>query len=517
MIKQWWFWSEEARYKELGELWSEDGHPLAANSMLARAARLYPERSALEVAPDVRYTYQQLYASATQVSHLLARMQIGRGSRVIIIHENGPLFYSAYHGAWQTGATVIPLNVFLHETEVAKIIHDAQPTALFISRALEVPLAPHIPSSVQIITQDLLETVMAEESVPPFEVVEHAPDETSVILYTSGTTGMPKGVMYSSGAIITNVRQGLARFDFSEDERVLCPLPLFHSFTQMTCVWGSVLCGAAVILVPKITRSSITAALALQPTIIVGIPPLYGLLCRLKGVSLATVRYCVSGGDPLPYNIRRAVAWRFGKKVSNGYGLTETGPMIAADVDDYIFSTHTVGRPVIDMQCELRDATDGIGILWVKGPNVMQGYYKAPEATARVIQDGWLNTGDLGMIDQYGNIVLCGRERDLIVNKGVKIYPQEVETVLTNHPHILLAAVVGEHDDTDGDYPVAYLQCADGTPTTIDALRTWCQDRLAPYKVPRKFYWVEKMPMTTTGKINKKELVATAGKKTASS
>jgi len=498
--------SEEQRYHALWSSWSAEDAPFAANSILERTARRHPHRPAIMVAPDTVYSYEQLYHAATHISHLLTRMKIGKGDRVMILYENSPLFYMAYYGAWQTGAIVIPLNVFLQEAELLHIIADAQPSLLLVSKTLEKLCAGKIASSVKIVAQDIIETVAVTDQAIPYETHYHDADEPSIVLYTSGTTGMPKGVVYSSRAIITNVFQGVARFNFTHQERALCPLPLFHSFTQLTCVWSSFICAACVIIVPKITRTNLLAALALKPTVIIGIPTLYGLLCRLKKVSLDSVRYCISGGDPLPNNIRRAVAWRFGKKLANGYGLTETGPLIAVDLTDQITTTHTVGRPIVELHCEIRDATDGIGTLWVTGPNLMLGYYNAPEATEKVMKDGWFNTGDLATFDDAGNLVLCGRERELIVNKGVKIYPQEVETVLTNHAAVALAAVIAGHDPADGDYPVAYVQLIEGATADPEALRSWCQRYLAPYKVPRQIYIVEQMPMTATGKINKKEL-----------
>jgi len=501
---------EHAREQQIRASLSSNNQLIYAGSLLHRAAQLFPHRCAIIVPPDEYYTYERLNKHASQISHMLEQHGLVPRMRVALLMENSYLFSVAYHAAWQAGAVVIPLNVFLHEQELIHIIQESQPHILIISASLVHKvdtIRDHIPQYIT--DQELNEILHTTTKQPLYQVKTLAAEEPSVILYTSGTTGMPKGVVLTSFAIMSNVTQALTRFAFTPDERVLCALPLFHSFTQNTCIWSSTACGATVIIVPKIMRSALLAGIACNPTIVIGIPGLFALFCRMHNITFPTVRYFISGGDALPHNIRRFFALRFGRVLCNGYGLTEAGPIISAFLDDYIMPTHTVGPPVINLSIDIRDVTDGIGTLWISGPNLMDRYYHAPEATAAVMRQGWLNTGDLVTRDNFGNISICGREKDLIVHKGIKIYPQEIETVLSNHPRVFASAIIGITDPEDGEYPVAYVQPLDAQQLDTEELRTFCTQYLASYKIPKKFFVLEQLPLTSTGKIDKKALRAT--------
>jgi len=498
--------SEMQQYQRLYTTFSHHGTLIYAGTLLERAAHLFPEHVALIVGQE-HITYRQLYTAACALSvHLVAR-NIKPRDRVLILYENGVNFYRSYFGAWQTGAIVIPVNTLLHEQEIQHIIDDAAPHAVLISNKLAAKM-PALTRATKhfIITEDELETV-ATAPHRTYQSEKLELDEMSVLLYTSGTTGTPKGVMLSSNNIMNAIIQGAARFNFTTQERIYCALPLFHSFTQSTCVWASTAFGGTVIIVPQVNRTQLLEGLQHKPTIILGVPGLYALFCRLKGVQFDHARYIISGGDALTDKVRMYFELLFGRKICNGYGLTETSPFISVNFDDSVAPTHTVGTPFINVQCQIRDGSP-IGVLWIKGPNIMLGYYNAPDATKKVLQDGWLNTGDLAMIGADGKIILYGREKELIVVKGVKIYPQEVENLLMSHPQVMAAAVVGVHDASNEEFPVAYIIWrGEPIPTTSDALRAFCSKHLAPYKIPRTFIIRETLPLTATGKIDKKELV----------
>lgn len=492
------------------------GEVVFAGHLLAQSAVNNPHNHALQM-PDHIVSYQDLFRHALFVSTILHERGIQQRNRVLILVENSSFFYKTYYGAWQLGAIVIPLNVFLSSAEIAHIINDAQPDSIIVSDALKNKL-----ESIEMTTKVLYEcdiianiTELENKNFSHDELSLRKnsllkkldPHETAVILYTSGTTGFPKGVMLSSFGIISNISQILTRFKFFTNERVLCPLPLFHSFTQSTCVWGAIAIGITVILVPKITRSALTTGISQSPTIVLGIPGFYGILCKLQHISFPDVRYFVSGGEPLTTNIRRFFSLRFGRTIANGYGLTEAGPVISADLEDFYKPTHTIGKPLVDITCDIRDKDEqGIGTLWVTGPNVMLGYFNAPEATKKILHDGWLNTGDLAYVQSDGTLVISGREKDLIIQKGIKIYPQEIETALCTHHHVVLAAVIGVPYDHEGEFPVAYVQLMEGSTTTSQELLEHCRSTLAPYKVPRHIYIKDRLPMTATGKVDKKQL-----------
>ena len=519
MLKKEWLQkqSEQERYDLIKKNLTENNQLIYAGTLLERAARLYPAIPAIIISEENQITYHQLYEKASTISHHLMNAGVNPRDKVMILYENSINFYAAYYGAWQTGAVVIPVNTFLHEQEIAHIIADAQPKIIFVSDALATKITTANSSATTI--TELMINDMAQQSAQPFVVRELERDEMAVILYTSGTTGTPKGVMLSSNNIISNSAQGAARFDFAEQERLYCALPLFHSLTQNTCVWASALFGVTVILIPSITRTHLLAGFTFKPTIVIGVPGLFALFCRFKSISFASVRYIVSGGDALVDKVRMYFELIYGRKLCNGYGLSETSPFISVDFDDIISPTSTVGKPFVDIECALRDATtDGghtIGVLWVKGPNVMLGYYNAPEATAKVLENGWFNTGDLARFDEHGKLVICGREKDLIAHKGIKIYPQELENILMAHPQVMMAAVIGVKNDLE-EFPVAYIVLKEPLADASATLHTYCAQHLAAYKIPRQFIIVEALPLTPTGKIDKKRAEEKTGINTIS-
>jgi long-chain acyl-CoA synthetase len=359
-----------------------------------------------------------------------------------------------------------------------------------------------------------------DESMPVEDtMVDLEPEELAALLYTSGTTGLPKGVMLSSKNIMTNVLQVAALLGKPADERILGVLPLFHSFAQNTCVWASIFYGITIILVPKIERRYILEGLHHKPTIFLGVPALYGLICLMKTAPLDSVRLFVSGGDALPDKIRSAFGLIYRRKIVNGYGLTETTPVISVNLDDETVPASNVGRPLVGVVCVARNEHDvdlpqgTIGVLWVKGDNVMLGYYNAQESTDKILKNGWLNTGDLGYIDSHGRIVITGREKDLIIHKGFNIYPQEIENVILSYPNAIRAGVVGRIDE-DGEVPVAFVQLRSHEENCERHLRALCAQHLAAYKIPRQFFCDTKdLPATATGKIDKKVLRAQLAEK----
>jgi long-chain acyl-CoA synthetase len=490
-----------------------DGKLMFAGRLLQRAVHQHGDTVAL-IFHDTHITYKKLYALASALSaKIVKKYGLQPRDRGIICFENSPEFYITYFALWQAGLIVAPVNTFLKEKELAHIIADAQPAIIMTSsdrielfQKAGVALPP-------IVTERDIDDV--DESAPVnYSIVDLEPEELAALLYTSGTTGLPKGVMLSSKNIMTNVLQIASLLGKPADERILGVLPLFHSFAQNTCVWASIFYGITIILVPKIDRRYILEALHHKPTVFLGVPALYGLLCLMKNAPLDAVRIFVSGGDALPDKIRAAFGLIYRRKLVNGYGLTETTPVISANLDDETVPASNVGRPLIGIECVARDehgvdlACGKIGVLWVKGDNVMLGYYRAPEATSQILKGGWLNTGDLGYIDSHGRIVITGREKDLIIHKGFNIYPQEIENVILSYPNAIRAGVVGRVDE-DGEVPVAFVQLRSHEDDCERHLKALCTQHLALYKVPRQFFCnTKELPSTATGKVDKKVLRA---------
>ena len=510
---------EQTRFNKLYASFSPDGKLMHAYDLLKRAAHLWPQRT-MVICDDDSLTYKDVYLRSKQLAHKLREYGIRKDERVIIYYENSVAFYIAYFAVWQAGGIVVPLNVFLHENELIRIIQDAQPKVLIVSPSLLTKLDsyPHGPLPPIISEIDITSPLPKTEE--PFDTEEEpqklSQDDTVAILYTSGTTGFPKGVMLSSKNIVTNTLQGVSSFEVAKSERVFCPLPLFHSLPQNICVWAIMIVGATAIIVPKIDRRSIIKGIAHKPTMIVAVPALFALFCMLRSLKFHQVKYFIAGGDSLPDKIRGLFALIYGRKIGNGYGLTETSPFVSVDLEDYTQPAGCIGKPFPGINYVVKDEngkilpTGKIGVLWLSGDNIMKGYYNAPEATALIIKDGWLNTGDLGYLTKDAKVVLVGRERDLISNKGLKIYPQEVENILLSYPPILQVGVLGIKDNGE-EIPVAFIGTKEPIEKhgeLIEALRSLCQRNLAPYKIPRQFYIRRELPVTTTGKVNKKELLA---------
>ena len=510
--------TKKERFEELHKEISQDGKIIYAGTLLERAAKNWPQNTAI-ICGEQKINYKDLYSRASNLSVELKQYGLSKNDRAILFYENSIEFYVGYYGIWQTGAVVAALNIFLGQKELEHIIKDCSPKIIITSSTLveKVNLAfeslksSGLQGELPKIITDL--THLENKEFPQnFEVTKLEPEEMSALLYTSGTTGMPKGVMLSSKNIMTNMVQGSSLLDVTPSDSVYGALPLFHALMQNSCVWGAVYVGGTTILVPKIDRRNLIDGLKQKPTIIIAVPALFGLFCMMKNLDFKQVKYFFCGGDALPDKIRMYFALIYGRKINNGYGLTETSPLIAVDTDDYIGPTDTVGYPAYGIECQIRDENnnvlnDGhIGVLWVKGDNIMLGYYSAKEATEKVLQNGWFNTGDLARFDKSGKIVLAGREKDLIVNKGLKIYPQEVENVLMSHPSVFKVGVVGQKVD-ETEIPVAFIATKEKDLEKLKReLQDMCTRNLANYKHPRNYIFKDDLASTATGKIDKKAL-----------
>jgi len=504
---------EVVRFKEREARVSRDGVLMHPARLLQRAARKWPESIAL-IYRDTEITYRELYQRACQFADTLRARDIAPGARVLMCFENSPEFYVAYFAIWHVGAVIVPLNTFLHEKEFAHIVHDADPV-LIVTSSDRVSGFTNIlnEKKIPILTEtDMVFSGVQDDAAIADTIVDRPVEELAALLYTSGTTGAPKGVMLSGSNIMHNLLQAGARLPF-EEERLFGVLPLFHSFAQFVCVWLAIFSGSTVVVVPKIDRRLILKGLAHKPTIFLGVPALYGLLCLLRTAPLESVKLFISGGDALPDRIRMGFAMLYRRMICNGFGLTETSPLISVDIDGEYELSSAVGRPVHGVQLRVTDeegneVPDGqVGRLWVKGPNVMLGYYNLPELNAEVLKDGWFDTGDLVYMNRNGRIVIAGRLKDLIIHKGFNIYPQEVENILVSHPNVLRAAVVGKADEQVGEVVVAFVQLRQDQENIEKELCDLCAQHLAAYKIPRTFICcTEELKTTATGKVDKKVL-----------
>jgi len=501
--------SEKERFDLFYQSILVDGKIMFAGRLLQRSYEYFANNIAL-IYKDRFVSYKELYHRACIMSEKLKSLGIQKTDKIILFLENSIEFYIAYFGIWQIGSVVVPLNIFLQERELHHIVHDSQPK-LIITAYDKLKLFSDF--NIPILTErDINVKSALPNELSGFEIVDLNYDELAALLYTSGTTGLPKGVMLSSKNILTNVVQALSVIPLDQQQKIFCILPLFHCFAQNTCVWSSLFAGCSVVIVPKITRGRILEGLQHKPTIFLGVPALYGLLCLFKNLDLSSVNYFISGGDALPDKIRLYFSLIYGRKLCNGYGLTETSPLISVDFDDITGPTNNIGYSVIGLECKIKDndgneLSDGlIGELWIKGDNIMMGYYNAPEKTKDVIVNGWLKTGDLAKFDKNRKLIICGRIKDIIIQKGLNIYPQEIENLVIGHPNVLYVGVIGKEDESYGQIPIAVIQLRNIQSGIEEDLRDLCKKNLASYKVPRQFIVIKEMPLTATSKVDKNKL-----------
>ena len=491
-----------------------------AGNILKLAYQKHPNLDAL-IENERTIKYKEFYFRSVLLSQKLKASGIKPRDKVLLYFENSIEFYIAYFAIWQVGAVVAPLNVYLHEKELSYIVKDSQAVAAIVGDNLkekwnklsEENLVEKLPITFG--SNDIDFDTPIPEKIDEFKIEELDENELCLLLYTSGTTGLPKGVMLSSKNILTNALQAYARLKVfgHKKERFFSVLPLFHVFAQNTCIWVPLVSGSSIIIVPKIDRKLILKGLEKKPTIFFGFPALYGLICLLRTAPLDSIRLFVSGADMLPDKIRMAFATIYGRKICSGYGLTEASPTVAFSFENHTQATEVVGHPLMEIECQTRDengkvlGANEVGTLWIKGANVMLGYYNAPEATSAVLKDGWLNTGDLARIDAAGRLAIQGRSKDLIIHKGFNIYPQEVENILMSHPAVIKAAVIGREEPLAGQIPIAYLAVKSNDKEMEKSLRELCSSNLAQYKIPKKFICLDDLPMNATGKVDKKQLL----------
>ena len=511
---------EKQIYSEIKNSFTFDDKLIYAGEILKFAYENFSNRIAL-IESEKTINYKEFYFRAIQLSKKLKNIGISPRDRVILYYENSLDFYISYFAIWQIGAIVVPLNIFLHEKELAYVIKDCGARLAIVSDGFKENWGKLLKSNLleklpQILTQDGIDwKTPVPKKIEEFKIETLDLDELCLLLYTSGTTGVPKGVMLSSRNIVTNVIQCYTRllvFGKKNKEIFFSVLPLFHVFAQNTCMWTPILIGASIIVVKKIDRKLILEGLKKRPTIFFGFPALYGLLCLLKTAPLDSVRIFVSGADMLPDKIRAAFAIIYGRKICSGYGLTEASPVVALNECNEGELTDVVGKPFVGIECDIRDENEKsiepghVGSLWIKGDNVMLGYYKAPETTSEILKDGWLNTGDFATFNSKKKLAIKGRSKDLIIHKGFNIYPQEIENILMTHPSVVKVAVVGKDESLSGQVPIAYVEVRREEENMENILRELCASNLAQYKIPRKIIFMDDLPMNSTGKVDKKQL-----------
>ncbi|GAB7006442.1 long-chain fatty acid--CoA ligase [Nocardioides sp. AN3] len=513
-------------------------------TLLEGSARTHPDRDAL-VLGETRLTYGQVDAAANQVANLLAERGIQPGDKVALMCPNLPHFSIVYFGILKAGAVVVPLNVLLKQREIADHLEDSDAKALFAFQGTEeLPIAAEAKAGLDqvggcreffVITADRAapspiqdaETFGRAVAGQPttFETVTTDGDDTAAILYTSGTTGQPKGAELRHRNMRDNALASgkLFRSDENRPDTYLCVLPLFNSFGQTTIQNGAFAFGGTVVLLPRFEPGPTIETMRRESvSIFAGVPTMYwGLLGALdEGTDTETLakhlRIAISGGAALPIEIHREVEKRLGVTILEGYGLSETSPVASFAPYGEPPRPGSIGKPIPGVEMKLIEpdswsevawSPEAIGEIAIKGHNVMKGYYQRPGATAEVIdEEGWFRTGDLARRDEDGFYYIVDRSKDLIIRGGFNVYPREIEEVLVTHPDVSLAAVIGVPHERHGQEVMAYVIRQPGSDLTADELVAWTRSEMASYKYPRVVEFVSALPTTATGKILKREL-----------
>lgn len=480
-------------------------------SRFEAAARRFPEH--LAVADDrSTLTYRELHRLSLALGDYLRRA--GAQGNVGILLPNGAGFFLAFLGTVSVPATCVPLNLLLTPGELARVIAHAQVETVLTAR----PLAERLPGGLPrvLCLEDLMPGLLSRAAEPPPIPSPPTPEDTAALIYTSGTTGEPKGVMLSHRNLTANVAGCERVLELDEHYVVLGVLPTSHCFALTVTVLLPLFVGASAVQVRGFSPAGLLgAAERHRVSVLPAVPGIFAALARWPQAAdydLSALEICICGAEPLPRAVFDAFAERFARPLIQGYGLTECSPVVSVNPPSAP-RPETVGPPLPGLQVKVLgpqgEAGPGeVGEVVARGPSVMVGYYRDPQATREAIDpQGWLHTGDLGYFDDQGHLLLCGRKKELIIVGGENVFPGEVESVLTAHPAVSLAAVVGRQDPRHGEVPRAYLTLAPGASLGEAELRRYCRQRLAPFKVPREFCFRESLPLGPTGKVLKRKLL----------
>ncbi len=469
--------------------------------------------------PAVADPYRSLdYGNLVRFADVMRRQvqKATKNPHVGILMPSSCGFAGAFYGILWAGRTVVPLNFLLQPAELAAVVKDAGlDTVLTIKHFAE--LAGGLPVRALFMEDLPLKREMLFERVhrrPPAPSV--ASDDTAVILYTSGTSGLPKGVCQTFGNLHSDIAAAIELARLTKEHNFLGVLPLFHSFGLTAMLMVPVALQSSVHFLPRFTPTQVIEEIRERKiSVTMMIASMYSALLKSKrggSEDMASLKYAISGGEGLPDSVHGAFADRFGVDILQGYGMTEASPVVSLNVP-WSNRVGTVGQAIPGVTVAAFDdageplGPGEVGELRVRGPIVMKGYYrKEAETRAAVTADGWYLTGDMGRLDAEGYITITGRKKEMIIVGGENVYPREIEAALEGHPAVAEAAAIGQHDASRGEVVVAFVTLKDGMICGEIELRDFCRERIAGYKVPRRVVVADDLPRGPTGKILKRKL-----------
>jgi len=483
------------------------------------SAARQPDHPALKLG-ETLLTYRELDDLSARCARLLRSMGVQRGDRVGVMLPNVPQFPVAYYGVLRAGGIVVPMNILLKGRETTFYLSNSEAKAVFAwhefvdsarigAEAARAEVIPVIPGEFE---QRL------QQHEPLTEIADVADDDTAVILYTSGTTGTPKGAelthsnLYVQAAILAD-----EVFHLTPDDVVVGVLPLFHAFGQSDAMNAPIYAGAKVTMLPRFDPALALATMkGDKATAFMGVPTMYTAMLHApehSEYSLADLRVCVSGGASLPVEVLRGFEQDFGCVILEGYGLSETSPTASFNHMDRERKPGSIGTAIKGVEMKVADKEGNplppgeIGEIWIRGHNVMKGYWRRPDATEEVMTpDGWFKSGDMARVDEDGYYYIVDRKKDLIIRGGYNVYPREIEEVLYEHPAVRDAAVIGVPHPEYGEEVAAAVALVPGASITPQELRDYVKGQVAGYKYPRHVWILDELPKGATGKILKREI-----------
>src|SRR6516164_80197 len=492
----------------------------ALSANLVASKERYPNRTALRC-DDLQFTYAEFDAAAARVATLLERAGVEPGDRVGVMLPNTPAFAIVFYGIMYRGAVAVPMNPLLKAREVSYYLSNSGAKALFATPAFAEEAtagAAEVGAECWVVDDAGLTKLIADlpEQNTPVECGDH---DVAVILHTSGTTGKPKGAMLTHGNLSRNCEVSVRTLvETGQDDVVMGCLPLFHVFGLTCGLNGTVFAGGMLTLLPRFEpRKAIEIIERDAVTVFQGVPTMYSALLSVADQAppgaMRTLRTCVSGGAALPVQVLADFEKAFGCTVLEGYGLSESSPAAAFNHPNRPRKPGSIGTPIEGVEMRVVDL-DGVevpqgeaGQIQIRGHNVMKGYWNLPEATKETITaDGWLNTGDVGRVDEDGYFYIVDRTKDMIIRGGYNVYPREIEEVLYEHPAVAEAAVIGIPHDSLGEEVGAAVALKAGERVEPAELRDYVKERVAAYKYPRQVWLVDALPKGPTGKILKRDI-----------
>ena len=508
------------------------------SNVLETSSQRVPDREAL-VCGERRLTFGEVEALSAKLATALSERGVGPGDMVALACPNIPEFVISYFAILKAGGVVVPVSLLLKTDEIVYILQKSKAVAfLCVEEGEATPIGGfgraafdqvgHCQSFIRISRdgnpctseEECVASLLAQD-LPPLDTVQRNSDDTAVVIFTSGTTGKPKGAELTHGNLLTHCLMQQRMQNWQDDEVMVVALPLFHVYGQICQMAAGMGNGVRLILIPKFEPRAVLHWMRKEKaTRYAGVPTMYWALLNHPDTEAEdgsspfdTLRTASCGAAPMPVEMLKRFEERYDVRVQEGYGLSECSPSVTTHYFGLKRKPGTCGKPVWGTRVEVVDDDDNIlptgerGEIVIRGHHVMKGYLDDPEATAEALRGGWFHTGDIGVIDEEGYLTIVDRKKEMIIRGGMNVYPREIEEVLMSHPEVSLVAVIGVPDERVGQEVKAVVVRREGSSLTEEAMIAWAKEKMAAYKYPRSVEFRDALPTNATGKIQKRALL----------